>query len=173
MSKFVLKGKPEEEVKIGDSMSIRLKTPFGTVLTSRIVDESYLNVLVEQGIVVEIPDTLEQEEEITIFHVIEHLAKRLSWKVINLKKYIENLYTISPVAVYQILLKECAIMIDSHYKDHITAAKRLWAVSIVDGQVFEVDLSYPGNYTNVALFRTPTEAKLAKEVLALIEEDIF
>lgn len=173
MSKFVLKGKPEEEVKIGDSMSIRLKTPFGTVLTSRIVDESYLNVLVEQGIVVEIPDTLEQEEEMTIFHVIEHLAKRMNWKVINLKKYIENLYTISPVAVYQMLLKECAIMIDSHHKDHITAAKRLWAVSIVSGEVFELDLSSAGNYTNVALFRTPTEAKLAKKVLALIEEDIF
>ena len=173
MSKFVLKGKPEEEVKIGDSMSIRLKTPFGTVLTSRIVDESYLNVLVEQGIVVEIPDTLEQEEEMTIFHIIEHLAKRMNWKVINLKKYIENLYTISPVAVYQMLLKECAIMIDSHHKDHITAAKRLWAVSIVNGEVFELDLSSAGNYTNVALFRTPTEAMLAKEVLALIEEDIF
>ncbi len=173
MSKFVLKGKPEEEVKIGDSMSICLKTPFGTVLTSRIVDENYLNVLVEQGIVVEIPDTLEQEEEMTIFHVIEHLAKRMNWKVINLKKYIENLYTISPVAVYQMLLKECAIMIDSHHKDHITAAKRLWAVSIVNGEVFELDLSSAGNYTNVALFRTPTEAKLAKKVLALIEEDIF
>lgn len=173
MSKFVLKGKPEEEVKIGDSMSIRLKTPFGTVLTSRIIDESYLNVLVKQGIVIEIPGILEQEEEMTMFHIIEHLAKRMNWKVINLKKYIENLYTISPVAVYQILLKECAIMIDSHHKDHITASKRLWGVSIINGEVFELDLSSVGNYTNVALFRTPTEAKLAKKVLTLIEADIF
>lgn len=173
MSKFVLKGKPEEEVKVGDSLSIRLKTSFGTVLTSRIIDESYLNVLVEQGIVIEIPDIPKQEEEMTMFHIIEHLAKRMNWKVINLKKYIENLYTISPVAVYQILLKECAIMIDSYHKDHITASKRLWGVSIVDGSVFELDLSSAGNYTNVALFRTPTEAKLAKKVLMLIEADIF
>lgn len=173
MSRFVLKGKPEEEVKVGDTMSIRLKTPFGTVLTSKIIDDSYLNVLIEQGIVVEIPDTLEQEEEMTMFHLIEHLANRMSWKVENLKKYLENLYTISPVAVYQVLLKECAIMIDSHHDSHITAAKRLWAVSIVDGEVFELDLSSAGNYTNVALFRTPTEAKLAKKVLMLIEADIF
>ena len=76
MSKFVFKGKPEEEIKIGDSISLRLKTPFGTVLTSRIIDESYLNLLVEQGIVIELPDTPEQEENMNMFHVIEHLANR-------------------------------------------------------------------------------------------------
>lgn len=173
MSKFVFKGKPEEEIKIGDSISLRLKTPFGTVLTSRIIDESYLNLLVEQGIVIELPDTPEQEENMNMFHVIEHLANRMNWKFENLKKYLENLYTISPVAVYQVLLKECAIMIDNHYDEHITTAERLWAISIVDGEVFELDLSSTGNYTNVALFRTPEEAKLAKEVLAIIEADIF
>lgn len=173
MSKFVLKGKPEEEVKVGDTMSIRLKTPFGTVLTSKIIDDSYLNVLIEQGIVIELPDTPEQEENMNMFHVIEHLAKRMNWKFENLKKYLENLYTISPVAVYQVLLKECAIIFDSHHEGHITTAKRLWAVSVLDGKVFELDLSSAGNYTNVALFRTPTEANLAKKSLTLIEADIF
>lgn len=172
MSKFVLKGKPEEEVKLGDTMTIRLKTQFGILETERVINEKHLKELIDAGIVIEVDDSVEKES-MDIFHIIAHLAKRVGWKVENLKKYLENLYTISPVAIYQMLLKECAIMIDSHYKNHITTSKRLWAVSIVDGQVFEVDLSNPGNYTNIALFRTPTEARLAKEVLALIEEDIF
>lgn len=173
MSKFVLKGKPEEEIKLGDTMTIRFKTQFGILETVRVIDEKYLKGLIDNGIVIEVDDSADKESGMDIFHIIVHLAKRVGWKAENLKKYLENLYTISPVAVYQMLLKECAIMIDSHHKDHITAAKRLWAVSIVNGEVFELDLSSAGNYTNVALFRTPTEAKLAKEVLALIEEDIF
>lgn len=173
MSKFVLKGKPEEEIKLGDTMTIRFKTQFSILETVRVIDEKYLKDLIDDGIVIEVDNSADKESGMDIFHIIVHLAKRVGWKAENLKKYLENLYTISPVAVYQMLLKECAIMIDSHYKDHITASKRLWAVSIVDGQVFEVDLSNPGNYANIALFRTPTEARLAKEVLALIEEDIF
>ena len=173
MSKFVLKGKSDEEIKLGDTMTIRFKTEFGTVESVRTIDEKYLKDLINDGIVIEVEDSTEKESEMNIFHIIIHLAKRVGWKPENLKKYLENLYTISPVAVYQMLLKECAIMIDSHYNSHITAAKRLWAVSIVDGEVFELDLSKAANYTNVALFRTPTEAKLAKRVLMLIEADIF
>ena len=171
MSKFVFKERPEEEIKLGDTITMVFKTQFGTLETTRTVDQRYLKELVEYGIVKEVSES--SEEEMNIFHLIAHLAKRLGWKVENLKKYIENLYTISPVAVYQILLKECAIMIDSHYDTHITKCKKLWAVSIVDGGVFELEPSGSGNYTNIAMFRTLTEARLAKKVLALIEADIF
>lgn len=171
MSKFVFKERPEEEVKLGDTITMVFKTQFGTLESTRTVDQKYLKELVEYGIVKEVSES--SEKEMNIFHLIAHLAKRLGWKAENLKKYLENLYTINPVAVYQTLLKECAIMIDSNYNTHITASKRLWAVSIVTGEVFELDLSSAGNYTNVALFRTPTEAKLAKRVLTQIEADIF
>lgn len=171
MSKFVLKGKPEEEIKVGDSLTVRIITQLGTVMTSRTIDEQYLKELIRDGIVVEVSED-PIKEEINLFYVIEHLAKRAGWKVENLKKYIENLYTISPTAVYQILLKECAIIIDSPYKDHISKAKKLWAISIVDGQIFEV-VPGQGNITNVALFRTYKDAEIAREILAIIGEDIF
>lgn len=171
MSKFVFKAKPDKEIKIGDSMTMRLKTEFGIIETTKTVTEEFLKELIDAGLVIEKESS--NDEVMDIFDVICHLAERINWRPENLKKYLENLYVINPVAVYQTLLKEIAIMIDSHYSSHITAAKRLWAVSIVDGEVFELDLSKAANYTNVALFRTPTEAKLAKKVLMLIEADIF
>ena len=174
MSKFVLKNDPQQEVRIGDLITATRKSESGilTITRTATVTEDVLNELIKSGVVIEV-DSENNEEEMNIFHVIAHLAKRLGWKPENLKKYIENLYSISPVAVYQILLKECAIMIDSNYKNHITEVHKVYAVSIVDGEVFEIEQDSCGNYTNVALFRTPTEARLAKKVLMLIEADIF
>lgn len=172
MSKFVLKNDPQQEVRIGDSITATRKSESGILTITRTITEDVLNELIKSGVVIKV-DSENGEEEMNIFHVIAHLAKRLGWKPENLKKYIENLYSISPVAVYQILLKECAIMIDSNYKNHITEVHKVYAVSIVDGEVFEIEQDSCGNYTNVALFRTPTEARLAKKVLMLIEADIF
>lgn len=172
MSKFVFKAKQDEEIKIGDSITMRLKTDFGIIETARTVTKEFLKELVDAGVVIEKDDS-NAESEMNIFHVICHLAERINWKPENLKKYLENLYVINPVAVYQTLLKEIAIMIDSHYDNHITAAKRLYAIDALNGEVFELELPNTGNLTNVALFRTYTEAKLAKKVLTLIEADIF
>lgn len=172
MSKFVLKNDPQQEVRIGDSITATRKSESGILTITRTITEDVLNELIKSGVVIEV-DSENGEEEMNIFHVIAHLAKRLGWKPENLKKYMENLYTISPVAVYQILLKECAIMIDSHYNNHITEVHKVYAVSIVDGEVLKIEQDSCGNYTNVALFRTPTEARLAKKVLMLIEADIF
>ena len=173
MSKFVFKTKPDREIKVGDSMTMRLKTDFGIIETMKTVDEEFLKELVDAGVVIEKECSNDAESEMNIFHVICHLAERINWKPENLKKYLENLYVINPVAVYQTLLKEIAIIIDSNYSGHITTAKRLWAVDAINGEVFQFNAERLGNLTNVALFRTPTEAKLAKKVLMLIEADIF
>lgn len=172
MSKFVLKNDPQQEVRIGDSITATRKSEFETLTITKIVTEDVLNELIKSGVVIEV-DSENNEEEMNIFHVITHLAKRLGWKPENLKKYIENLYSISPVAVYQILLKEIAIMIDSHYSNHISKVEKVYAVSILDGEIFEIEQIGCGNYTNVALFRTFKEAEIAKKVLMLIETDIF
>ena len=64
-------------------------------------------------------------------------------------------------------------MIDSHYSNHISKVEKVYAVSILDGEIFEIEQIGCGNYTNVALFRTFKEAEIAKKVLMLIETDIF
>lgn len=172
MSKFVLKNNPKEEVKIGDSITATRKTEYGQLTMTRTIDESILQELVEHGIVIKIDDS-PKEQVLEIMDLIEHLAKRVNWKTGNLKKYMENLLTINPVAVYQILLKECAIMLDNNYKGHISEVKKVYAISIIDGEIFEIDQSDGRNYTNVALFRTTREASIAKRTLMMIEAEVF
>lgn len=172
MSKFVLKNNPKEEVRIGDSITATRKTEYGQLIMTRTIDESILQELVEHGIVIKVDDS-PKEQALEIMDLIEHLAKRVNWKTENLKKYMENLFTINPVAVYQTLLKECAIMLDNNYKGHISEVKKVYAISIIDGEIFEIDQSDGRNYTNVALFRTTREASIAKRTLMMIEAEVF
>ncbi len=170
MSKFVLKSNPQEEVRIGDSITATCNTDFGQLKITRTIDEFVLQELIKQGVVVK---TEEIEMALDIMDLIQHLAKRVNWKTENLKKYMENLFTINPVAVYQTLLKECAIMLDKDYENHISEVKKVYAVSILDGEIFEIDQSDGKNYTNVALFRTTQEAAIAKRALMMVEALIF
>lgn len=172
MSKFVLKDNPQKEVKIGDSIIATRKTEYGRLTMTRTIDEDVLQELIEYGVVIKIDDN-PKEQALDIMDLIEHLAKRVSWKTENLKKYMENLLTINPVAVYQTLLKECAIMLDENYEGHISEVKKVYAVSIIDGEIFEIDQSDGRNYTNVALFRTTQEAAIAKRALMMVEAVVF
>lgn len=174
MSKFVLKSDPQQEVRIGDTITATRKTEFGTITVTREVTNDVIKELMASGVIIEIDSGPKSENtEMSVYDVICHLAKRIGWKPENLKKYIENLYTISPTAVYQILIKEIAIMIDKHYKSHISEVVTVYAVSMVDGEIFRIKKTDGKNYTNVALFRTYKEAELAKRVLMIIEADIF
>lgn len=172
MSKFVLKNNPKEEVRIGDSITAIRKTEYGQLTITRIINEDVLQELIEHGVVIKVDDN-PKEQALDIMDLIEHLAKRVNWKTENLKKYMENLFTINPVAVYQTLLKECAIMMDENYNGHISEVNKVYAVSIIDGEIFEIDQSDGRNYTNVALFRTAREAAIAKKSLIVIEVEVF
>lgn len=174
MSRFVLKNNPRKVVKIGDSIVLTRKTEFGQLAMTKIINEDTLQELIKHGIVVKVEgDQKGVPLDLDIMDLIEHLAKRINWKTENLKKYMENLFTINPVAVYQILLKEGAIILDNKYDGHISEVKNVYAVSILDGEIFELEQIGCGNYTNVALFRTPSDAAIAKRALALIETEIF
>lgn len=172
MSKFVLKNNPKEEVRIGDSITAIRKTEYGQLTITRIINEDVLQELIEHGVVIKVDDN-PKEQALDIMDLIEHLAKRVNWKTENLKKYMENLFTINPVAVYQTLLKEGAIILDDKYDGHISEVEKVYAVSILDGEIFEVEQVGCSNYTNVALFRKASDAMVAKKALAIIETEIF
>lgn len=172
MSKFVLKNNPKEEVRIGDSITAIRKTEYGQLTITRIINEDVLQELIEHGVVIKVDDN-PKEQALDIMDLIEHLAKRVNWKTENLKKYMENLFTINPVAVYQTLLKEGAIILDDKYDGHISEVEKVYAVSILDGEIFEVEQVGCGNHTNVALFRKASDAMVAKKALAIIETEIF
>lgn len=98
---FVKTGK---EVEMGNTFAFGMNSAYGFMpFYTVVVCEESIPFLIKEGVVKEV------EEEGT--HVdpnfyLEHLAKRIHWNVDNLRKYLGNLYTIYPAAVFSILLRE-------------------------------------------------------------------
>lgn len=166
---FVETGK---EVEMGKIIAFGMKSgrgfvPFYTV----IVCEESIPSLIKEGVIKEV------EEEGT--HVdpnfyIEHLAKRIHWNVDNLKKYLGNLYTIYPAAVFSILLKEIALVLDEKYNNYIENSKEIYGISSLNGEVTKVkNLNKIKNFKNFAAFRTLDDALAAKHILKGLSDLLF
>lgn len=168
MKKFVLKGNPNEEIKLGDTITAKFNSPFGSYVMTTTVTEPILKNLILEGII----EIQESEPVITVDYLVKHLAHRIGWKAENADKYLENLYKINPISVFQILLKECARVLDQNYKDHITNSEELWAISVVTGESFKLD-TREGKLTNIALFRTKEDAEIARRVLGKAIKELF
>ena len=81
-------------------------------------------------------------------------------------KYLDNLYKIYPSALFSILLREIAIMMDEKYPDHISNSKEIWAVGFLNGKVYRI--LYPNSiksFNTFAAFRSQKEALSALGVL--------
>ena len=159
---FVKTGK---EVEMGKKVVFGMDSAYGFMpFYTVIVCEESVPFLIKEGVIKEV------EEEGT--HVdpnfyIEHLAKRIHWNVDNLKKYLGNLYTIYPAAVFSILLREVAIVLDEKYDNHIKNSKEIYGISSLNGEITKVkDLNKIKNFKNFAAFRTLEDAKKAKQILA-------
>ena len=89
------------------------------------------------------------------YFYIKHLADRIHWNVENLRKYLSNLYTIYPAAVFSIMLREVAIVLDEKYDNHIENSKEIYVISSLNGEISKVkDLNKIKNFKNFAAFRT-------------------
>ena len=166
---FVKTGK---EVEMGKKVTFGMDSTYGFMpLYTVIVCEESVPFLIEEGVIKEV------EEEGT--HVdpnfyIEHLAKRIHWNVDNLKKYLGNLYTIYPAAVFSILLKEIALVLDEKYNNYIENSKEIYAISSLNGEVTKVkDLNKIKNFKNFAAFRTLDDALAAKHILKGLSDVLF
>lgn len=155
---FVETGK---EVEMGKTLAFGIHSAYG-FMPFYICEES-IPFLIEEGVVKEV------EEEGT--HVdpnfyLEHLAKRIHWNVDNLRKYLGNLYTIYRAAVFSILLREVAIVLDEKYDNHIENSKEIYVISCLSGEITKVkDLNKIKNFKNFAAFRTLDDALAAKHIL--------
>ena len=170
MSKYVLKNNPNEEVNLGDEITISARVPNGTLTIVRTIDKEYLEELIKDGIVVA---TETKRPSISIDSLVVHLASRIQWKPENVDKYLQNLYSISPISVFQILLKECAIVLDDRYEGHITDQDTLWVISSTTGEAVEVPVDPKAKMTNVALFRTREDAEFARNVFKRAIKELF
>lgn len=171
MKKFVFT-QSGKEVKMGDKLAIGVDSTYGFMpFYTVIVCEESIPSLIEDGIIKMVED---KGTHVDPNFYIEHLAKRVHWNVGNLKKYLGNLYTIYPAAVFSILLREVAIVLDEKYDNHIKNSKEIYGISSLNGEITKVkDLNKIKNFKNFAAFRTLDDALAAKHILKDLSETLF
>jgi hypothetical protein len=172
MNKLKLK-KTGKEVKMGEKL-IKVVELFGIpVPMSQIeVNKTTLPDLIKRGIIV--VEGSDSDIDITIEGAVQHLANRIGWNKENLEKYFNNLYKISPAAVFEIVLKEVAIMLDEKYSDHISSSKEIWVINKVNGRIQKLkDLSKIKSFKHFAAFRSLEDALAAKKVMAPALKDLY
>ena len=107
---------------------------------------------------------------------VKHFADRIGWKYENLLKYLDNLYKIYPTAVFQILLREVAIVLDQKYPDHIERSKEIWTISLATGEIGKIPENKRHlirNFRNFAAFRTLDDVMAAKHILKVPMKELF
>lgn len=168
MKEFVTKD--GSKVKEGDKMVKAITTPLGVIPVGIItLDEKSIPELVKGRVLTEVPSAT-----LSIPYCVEHLAKRIKWNVENLVKYFDNLYKIYPAAVFSIVLRELAIIMDEKYPDHVSQSKEIWTISTLNGNIKQVkDLTKIKNFRNFAAFRTLEDAIEAKKVVKEALADLF
>lgn len=157
-----------QEVKLGDFIYEIYETSGYHFIGKKIMlTKENLKDFVDKGILVVEDDTL------TLEKVIGHIANRIGWKPENVEKYLNNLYDISKSALFEILLKEIAIMLDKKYKGHISECKEVWVFSKVAGTIGSINTCNVKNFKNFAAFRTREDISLAIHILSKAVEDLY
>ena len=172
MNKLKLK-ETGKEVKMGEKL-IKVVELFGVPISVAHIEvnETTLPDLIKHGIIV--AEGSDSDIDITIEGAVQHLANRIGWNKENLEKYFNNLYKISPAAVFEIVLKEVAILLDERYPDHISNSKEIWVINKVNGEIQKLkDLSKIKSFQHFAAFRSLEDALVAKKVMAPALKDLY
>lgn len=165
------------EIQVGALLACKiLNTETGRrTLELVVATEEVLDKAVADGALT-VADGTEDGTHLNIEFYIAHLADRIGWKMSNLVKYLDNLYKIYPTAVFQILLREVAIVLDQKYPDHIERSKEIWCISLVTGEIHKMPESNRHlikNFRNFAAFRTLDDALAAKHILKVPMKELF
>lgn len=169
MKKYVFV-KTGEAVELGQKLARVVDTFMGPITVEEVgITEKTLPKFIKEGVI------SVQEEEPECTHAnIEHLAARINWKPENLLKYLENLVSINEAAVFSILLREVAIMLDKKYPDHIERSKEIYVIDMTDGEIHKIkELHKVKNFRNFAAFRTIEDALCAKHILKDFMKELF
>lgn len=138
----------EESFEIGDHINL-----------SVLADENLVAQLLEAG-------AIEEEWELSMDDIVEHLDNRINCDV---HVFLENLEKVNKKALFILLLKEAALVLDNEYDGHIKYADELWGVSMATYKPFlmteDTNLILNTDFTKMAAFRCKEDAEAAIEVL--------
>ena len=131
-------------------------------------DHVYLQVLADENLVAQLLEAgvIEEEWKLSMEDIVEHLDNRINCDV---NVFLENLEKANKKALFILLLKEAALVLDNEYDGHIKYADELWGVSMVTYKPFlmtqEPGLILNTDFTKMAAFRCKEDAEDAIEVL--------
>ena len=174
MKKYVLKS-TGQEVSLGQRM---LKFDPSKSNHFRVIEltEKVLENLIKGGLISVVSEKEDKCScpQVNIEYYIEHLANRLNWKKDNLFKYLSTLEQINETAVFSVLLREVAIVIDKKYPDHIERSKEIYSINLLNGEIVKIkDIHKIKNFRNFAAFRSLEDALCAKHILKDFLKDLF
>jgi hypothetical protein len=138
----------EESFEIGEHINLQV-----------LADENLVAQLLEAGVI-------EEEWKLSMEDIVEHLDNRINCDV---EVFLENLEKVNKKALFILLLKEAALVLDNEYDGHIKYADELWGVSMATYKPFlmtqEPGLILNTDFTKMAAFRCRKDAEDAVEVL--------
>lgn len=138
----------EESFEIGEHINLQV-----------VADENLIAQLLEAGVI-------EEEWKLSMEDIVEHLDNRINCDV---NVFLENLEKVNKKALFILLLKEAALVLDNEYDGHIKYADELWGVSMATYKPFlmtqEPGLILNTDFTKMAAFRCKKDAEDAVEVL--------
>ena len=138
----------EESFEIGEHINLQV-----------VADENLIAQLLEAGVI-------EEEWKLSMEDIVEHLDNRINCDV---NVFLENLEKVNKKALFFLLLKEAALVLDNEYDGHIKYADELWGVSMATYKPFlmtqEPGLILNTDFTKMTAFRCKKDAEDAVEVL--------
>lgn len=159
-----------KEVTCGDQIMSHLCKDGITSVITITISEAVIPLLKDMGVLVTTPS---RNTSPTISKVIDRLADRLGWKPKKVEGYLNGISEIMPMAVFNTVIREIAIMLDEKYPDHINKSEKIYCISPLDGRIHEVCKAHIKNYRNFAAFRTIEDAKLACSILREPLKEMF
>lgn len=162
--------KSGKEVKYGEEIDSTFEANGTNFRVAAILDSYTIPILKEMGILATTPP---QSTDPTISMVIERLSNKLEWHPKKVERYLDNLINIMPMAAFNIVLREIAMILDKKYPDHIEKSDKIYVVSTLDGRIHEVNKSHIKNYRNFAAFRSIEDAKIACNILRVPLKEMF
>lgn len=98
--------------------------------------------------------------------IVSHMAKRNDWKEENVRKYLDRLFSLSPIACITAIAMELAYMMDESYEDHIEDSEELYSINFGTWDIIEVtDIREDLFKDSLPLFRTEEDANDAIDIL--------
>lgn len=112
--------------------------------------------------------TLEKEVSsvgINLEYILHRIATKKGWRFEKVNGWLGSIYDTSPIAAFNIVAREIAVLLDEKYSDHIENSEKIFSISPLDGRIHELCKAHIKNYRNFAAFRTMEDAKIACAIL--------